>query len=78
MAYIKLEDQGETTETAQENTAESDFVDFMVSVSTITEHCDAIRKMLRTLPISTSRQIAEAKLKEVQMWSHEAFSSTDQ
>lgn len=83
MAYIKLDEEPDdglptATPVADDDEAASEAARAMMrDINTITRHVDEIVRVLRTIPLSTSRQIAEQRAIEVKMWAGQAFIESD-
>lgn len=78
MAYNKVDDSDSDLDSgvpiAEDNEAASlDARALVRDINIICRHVDEIIRVLRTIPLSTSRQIAEQKTQEVRMWAGQAF-----
>lgn len=82
MAYVKIDgdlvvDEDAPVEVHNDEAASDEARTLMRCVSQITEHCEAIKKILKAIPPSSARQIAEMKVAEAAMWAGQAFIESD-
>lgn len=80
MAYIKLDETPDSNDlpASEDNEAASDEARAMMrDINVVSRHVDEILRVLRTIPLSTSRRIAEEKAMEVRMWAGQAFIESD-
>jgi hypothetical protein len=76
VAYIKLEgdlDDGVPIPEDDNEAASDSARDLMRSVNQLTDHCEAFSKVLKTIPPSFARQMAEIRIEEAKFWAGRAF-----
>lgn len=76
MAYVKIEDDLDdgVPIPGDDDEAMSDSArDLMRSINQLTDHCEEFSKILKTIPPSSARQMAEIRIEEAKFWAGRAF-----
>jgi hypothetical protein len=73
VAYIKLEGDLDDGVPIDNEAASDSARDLMRSVNKLTDHCEAFSKVLKTIPPSFARQMAEIRIEEAKFWAGRAF-----